>query len=225
MIDTQNGTTGVDFRSLQDLTAKASEKSKSLGQEDFLKLMTTQLQNQDPMKPMENGDFLAQIAQFSTVQGIGDLNKSFASLSNSLVSSQALQATNLVGHQVLAPTGVAALKAGSGIRGTVELPAASGEVAVNVRDQSGQVIRRLELGSQAAGSADFQWDGLMNNGKFATPGTYFLSAEASIDGRFESVDTLLASDVRSVTLSNSGGLLLDLDGVGALDFSEVRQIL
>jgi flagellar basal-body rod modification protein FlgD len=225
MIDTQNGLTGVDLRTLQDLTAKASEKNQSLGQEDFLKLMTTQLQNQDPMKPMENGDFLAQIAQFSTVQGIGDLNENFASLSASLVSNQALQATNLVGHQVLAPTGVAALKAGGTIRGRVELPVASGEVVMNVRDQSGQIVRRLDLGSQAAGSIDFQWDGLKNDGQFAVPGTYFLSAEASVDGQFESVDTLLASDVRSVTLSSSGGLLLDLDGIGALDFSEVRQIL
>ena len=142
-----------------------------------------------------------------------------------MVSNQALQATNLVGRQVLAPTGVAALSRGGTIRGNVELPAASGEVVVNVYDQAGQVVRRLELGSQAAGPVDFQWDGLKNDGQFAPPGTYFISAEASIDGQFESVETLLASEVRSVTLSNSGGLLLDLDGIGSLDFSEVRQIL
>jgi flagellar basal-body rod modification protein FlgD len=196
-----------------------------MGQEQFLELMTAQLQNQDPFKPMESGDFLSQIAQFSTVEGIGDLNDSFSGLSQSLVSNQALQATNLVGRQVLAPTGVAALSQGGNIRGNVELPAASGEVVVNVYDQAGQVVRRLELGSQAAGPVAFQWDGLKNDGQFASPGSYFISAEASIDGQFESVETLLASEVRSVTLSNSGGLLLDLDGIGSLDFSEVRQIL
>lgn len=225
MIDTQNTTSDSIYRTLQDLSAQSAKNKESLGQADFLKLMTTQLQNQDPMKPMENGDFLAQIAQFSTVQGIGDLNDNFASLSASLVSNQALQAANLVGHKVLAPTGVAALKSGGSISGTVEVPSASGDVVVSVRDQSGQVVRRLELGSQAAGSADFKWDGLGDDGKYAAPGTYFLSAEASVDGKFQSVDTLLASDVRSVTLSNSGGLLLDLDGIGAVDFSEVRQIL
>ncbi len=223
MIDSQNGLGGVEFRTLQDISAESSRKE--LGQEEFLELMTTQLQNQDPLKPMENGDFLAQIAQFSTVEGIGDLNENFSALSESLVSSQALQATNLVGRRVLAPTGVAALAQGGSIRGSLELPAASGEVVVNVHDQSGQVIRRLELGSQAAGSADFKWDGLKNDGTFAAPGNYFISAEANIDGQFESVETLLASEVRSVTLSNSGGLLLDLDGIGSLDFSEVRQIL
>ncbi len=223
MIDSTNGIGGVEFRSLQDISTEADRKE--LGQADFLKLMTTQLQNQDPLKPMENGDFLAQIAQFSTVEGIEDLNENFTALSDSLVSSQALQATNIVGRSVLAPTGVASLKPGSSIRGTVELPAASGEVIVNVYDQAGQVVRRLELGSQAAGSTDFRWDGLQNDGSFATPGNYFISAEAGIDGKFESVETLLASEVRSVTLSNSGGLLLDLDGIGSLDFSEVRQIL
>jgi len=223
MIETQNGLSGAEFRTVQDLNAKSSRKE--LGQEQFLELMTTQLQNQDPFKPMESGDFLSQIAQFSTVEGIGDLNDAFSGLSQSLVSNQALQATNLVGRQVLAPTGVAALSQGGSIRGNVELPAASGEVVVNVYDQAGQVVRRLELGSQAAGPVSFQWDGLKNDGQFASPGNYFISAEASIDGQFEAVETLLASEVRSVTLSNSGGLLLDLDGIGSLDFSEVRQIL
>ena len=223
MIDTQNGVQGAEFRTLQDLSAENTRKE--MGQEDFLELMTAQLQNQDPLKPMESGDFLAQIAQFSTVEGIGDLNESFAQLSQSLVSNQALQATNLVGRQVLAPTGVAALNTGGSVRGTVELPAASGDVVVNVYDQAGQVIRRLELGSQTAGPVEFQWDGLRDGGQFATPGNYFMSAEANIDGQFEAVETLLASEVRSVTLSNSGGLLLDLNGIGSLDFSEVRQIL
>jgi flagellar basal-body rod modification protein FlgD len=223
MIETDNGLQGADFRTVRDLNAE--ESRKELGQEDFLELMTTQLQNQDPFKPMESGDFLAQIAQFSTVEGIGDLNNAFASLSESLVSNQALQAANLVGHQVLAPTGVAALEQGGTIRGSVELPSASGEVVVNVYDRSGQVVRRLDLGAQAAGPVSFQWDGVMNDGQYATPGNYFVSAEASVDGRFESVETLLEAEVRSVTLSNSGGLLLDLNGIGALDFSEVRQIL
>ena len=223
MIDTQNDLSAAEFRTVRDLKAEGSRKD--LGQEQFLELMTAQLQNQDPLKPMESGDFLGQIAQFSTVEGIGDLNDAFAGLSQSLVSNQALQATSLVGRKVLAPTGVAALSQGGSISGNVELPAASGELVVNVYDQAGQVVRRLELGSQPAGPVEFQWDGLKNDGQFASPGTYFISAEASMDGQFESVETLLASEVRSVTLSNSGGLLLDLDGIGSLDFSEVRQIL
>ncbi len=224
MIDTQNGLQAFDLRTVQDISAKAGN-NKELGQEEFLELMTAQLQNQDPMKPMESGDFLTQISQFSAVEGIGDLNDKFSELSQSLVSNQALQAANLVGREVLAPTGLAALQEGGSITGTVELPAASSDVAVNVYDQAGQIIRRIELGSQAAGPVSFQWDGIGDDGQFAAPGTYFVSAEAGLNGTTESVETLLASEVRSVTLSNSGGLLLDLDGIGSLDFSEVRQIL
>jgi flagellar basal-body rod modification protein FlgD len=223
MIDTQNGTQGLEFRSVKDLNKETNRKE--VGQEEFLELMTTQLQNQDPFKPMESGDFLTQIAQFSTVEGIGDLNAGFEQLSSSLVSNQALQASNLIGRSVLAPTGVASLQPGGSIRGSAQLPAASGDVTVSVYDQAGQLIRRIDLGSQAAGNVDFQWDGLRDDGQFAAPGNYFVSTEASVDGTNEAVDTLLASEVRSVTLSNSGGLLLDLDGIGALDFKEVKQIL
>ena len=224
MIDTQNGLQGIDLRTVQDISAKTNT-NKELGQQEFLELMTAQLQNQDPMKPMESGDFLTQISQFSAVEGIGDLNDKFTELSNSLVSNQALQAANLVGRDVLAPTGLAALEEGGSISGTVELPAASSDVAVNVYDQAGQLVRRIDLGSQAAGPASFQWDGIGDDGQFASPGTYFVAAEAGVNGSTEAVETLLASEVRSVTLSNSGGLLLDLNGIGSLDFSEVRQIL
>ncbi len=223
MIDTQNGVQGLEFRSVQDLNKETSRKG--LGQQEFLELMTTQLQNQDPFKPMESGDFLTQIAQFSTVEGIGDLNSGFEQLSSSLVSNQALQASGLIGRSVLAPTGVASLQPGGSIRGSVQLPAASADVTVSIFDQAGQLVRRVDLGSQVAGNLDFQWDGLRGDGQYASPGNYFVSAEASIDGRNEAVDTLLVSEVKSVTLSNSGGLLLDLDGIGALDFKEVRQIL
>ncbi len=223
MIDTSNTVQGPGLRSIQDLNKE--EGRKELGQEDFLKLMTTQLQNQDPMKPMENGDFLSQIAQFSTVTGIGDLQKSFESLSESLVSNQALQAATLVGRKVLAPTGTGLLEQGGSIQGSVELPSASSSVVVNIYDGAGQVIRRLDLGSQAAGPVSFQWDGLMDDGQYAPPGSYLVGAEAGFDGRTEAIETLIASEVRSVTVGNGGGLLLDLAGSGPLEFSRVRQIL
>ena len=154
MIDTHNGTQGLDLRTVNELNAKTTDKA--IGQEEFLKLMTTQLQNQDPFKPMESGDFLTQIAQFSTVEGIGDLNKGFDELSQSLVSNQALQATNLVGRQVLAPTGVAALEQGGTIRNSVKLPAASDDVVINIYDQTEQVMRKLELGAQSSRPVAFQ---------------------------------------------------------------------
>jgi flagellar basal-body rod modification protein FlgD len=224
MIETDNSVQEDIFRSLRELSGK--KEKQELGQDEFLKLMTAQLENQDPTKPLDNENFLAQIAQFSIVSGVGDLQKSFDKLSDSLVSNQALQATNLVGRKVLAPTGVAALDASGAVKGSVDLYSASNQVTVKIHDASGEVIRHLEMGAQAAGTVPFQWNGLRDDGQYATPGKYFVTAEAvTTDGRTEAVETLVASQVRSVTLNKSGGLMLDLEGVGALDFDQVREIL
>lgn len=222
---TATNSTGFDgIRSLTQLRSQDADRT-NLGQEDFLELMTTQLQNQDPFKPMENGDFLAQIAQFSTVSGIQDLQASFESLSQSMVSNQALQASNLVGHTVLAPTGLAALEEGGSIRGVVGVPASSNAVKVTITDESGQTIRSLSLGAQPVGGAEFKWDGIKDDGSFAEPGTYFVSASANYEGNEVALDSQTYSAVDSVTLGSNGGLLLDLRGVGRLDFSHVSQII
>lgn len=221
----------IDSSSLSSLGLRSSTDSQAsvdkseLGQDAFMELMVAQLRNQDPMKPMENGEFLSQIAQFSQVTGIQDLQKSFDSLSASLVSNQALQAANLVGRDVLAPTGLGVLDVGQPIRGSVELPSASPKVTVNIYDSSGQVVRRMELGSQAAGDAQYQWDGLRDDGTYAPPGNYLISAQAEFNGRDEAVEALVVNRVNGVTLGNAGSLLLDLAGVGPVDFTQVKQIL
>ena len=213
----------LGLRSTQD--SKASVDENALGQDAFLKLMVAQLSNQDPMKPMENGEFLTQIAQFSQVTGIQDLQKSFDSLSSSLVSNQALQAASLVGRDVLAPTGLGVLESGQSIRGSVELSSASPKVAVNIYDSAGQKVRGLELGSQASGEVMYQWDGLRDDGTYAPPGTYLITAEAEFNGVNEAVEALVVNRVDGVTLGNAGSLMLDLAGVGPLDFKQVKQIL
>ena len=221
--DTQT-LSGLGLRGVQEQQPHIKSKSE-LGQDEFMELMIAQLRNQDPMAPMENGEFLAQIAQFSQVSGLQELQKSFDELSTSLVSNQALQAASLVGRDVLAPTGLGVLEQGGSIRGDVELPSASARVEVKIYDGAGQVVRTLELGSQASGSAMFQWDGLRDDGTYAPPGTYLVSANAEFNGTNEAVEANVVNRVNGVTLGNNGGLLLDLAGVGPLDFTEVKQIL
>ncbi len=109
---------------LQNLALKPpTEKTASdgLGQDAFLELMLTQIKHQDPLSPMESGDFLSQIAQFGTVNGITELNKSFAALTSSLQSSQALQASTMVGNTVLVPGNISELVTGGQITGAIEL--------------------------------------------------------------------------------------------------------
>ncbi|MBL4743366.1 MAG: flagellar hook assembly protein FlgD, partial [Cycloclasticus sp.] len=128
----------VDFSALQSLglvNSSVSESSKSngdLGQADFLKLMVTQLENQDPLEPMDNGDFLGQMAQFSTVSGIGDLQNSFSEFAASISNDQALQAANLIGRRVSVPLQTGVLADGGVIEGELTLPASSPDVSINI---------------------------------------------------------------------------------------------
>lgn len=206
--------------------AAAPQQTARLGQEDFFKLLITQLRNQDPLKPLASGEFLSQIAQFSTVSGVQDLQRSFRELAGSLYSSQALQASALVGRTVYLPGPDAALDAsGAGVSGQVELAASTGGLTVGIYDGAGSLVRRLALGPQPAGTVAFHWDGLTDAGTPAAPGVYRIKAEAVVGGENVAVDTLVAARVESVTLGHAGqGITLNLPGLGAVDFSQVRRI-
>lgn len=201
------------------------KSSNELAQEDFLKLMVTQLKHQDPFKPMENGDFLAQIAQFSSVSGIDQLNKSFSTLAESMSSNQALQAGALVDREVLAPLEYGLLPEGGGLSGAVDLPTSVGNLVISITDSAGALVREIHLGTQAAGQVAFSWDGSTDSGGYAPPGVYKVRAQASTEDGSEALQTLIAARVDSVTLgSGTQGLRLNLEGLGPIAFSDVAQI-
>lgn len=205
---------------------KPKPKKQELGQEQFLKLMTTQLTHQDPTKPMENGDFLAQMAQFSTVSGIQDLQNSFKDFANSISSDQALQASTLVGRSVFANSNEALLGAGSEVVGQFELPASSANVNIKILNSNDEIVRQLDLGNQAQGVVKFTWDGLEGDGTFADPGVYTIQVESAIDGVNTRIPTQIRSQVESVTLANGRhGIQLNLTGLESINFNEIKQIL
>lgn len=219
-------TNAFDALGLGATASTATASRTTLGQQDFLSLMTAQLKNQDPTKPMDNNEFMSQMAQFSTVSGINDLNSSFASFASSLHSNQALQAAGLIGHAVLAPTGTGYLEAGGSIGGAVDVPSSAEQVTVNVYTDSGQLVKQLQLGKQPAGQANFVWDGTAADGTALPAGTYKITASAQIGGQDTAVDTLTAAYVQSVNLGKDGSsLTLNLYGLGAVDFSTVREIM
>lgn len=208
------------------LGAPAETKSQNLEQDQFLQLMVAQLQNQDPFKPMESGEYLTQIAQFGTVSGIKDLQQSFDSLSTSLQSSQALQASSLVGRSVLIASEHLALGANGEMRGAFELEEDADQVTLNFYDTAGQLVRRVALGEQAAGLVQFNWDGVDTTGTQLPAGLYRVGAEATVSGRTGSVEVLANSHVESVTVGRSGrGLTLNLSDQGSRSLADVRHIL
>ncbi len=209
------------------LTRPQQTKSSSneLGQEDFLKLMTAQLQNQDPLEPTSNGEFMGQLAQFGTVTGIGDLKTEIQNLVSTLSSNQTFQAAGMVGRQVLVPATQGILEEDGVIEGAIELEASASSVTIEVQDLSGQLIRNLSLGRQSPGMVTFNWDGLATDGEAVPPGRYVIRAEAITGGVNEAQDVLIAETVRSVSIPKPGeALTLDLAGSGVVNFSEIRQI-
>lgn len=198
----------------------------ALGQDTFLKLMVTELKNQDPTKPVDSQSFLAQLAQFSAVSGIQDLQKTVTNLAGSLTTSQSLQAASLVGHNVLVPASQATLPAGGALNGAVDVGTAAQQVAVGVYSAGGQLVKQIDLGAQAAGLARFSWDGTDMNGSPMPAGTYTIRAEAMVGGKAQGMDTLASVRVDSVTLGSNGGpITLGLgDGLGSAELSKVREI-
>ncbi len=139
-------------------TKKASKDT--LGQSDFLKLMTTQLQNQDPFAPMENAEFIAQMAQFSTVTGITDMNSTLSNMADQLGEFRIATAANLLGSSVMIPGNYARPDETGEIHGILDLPSASGITNLTFSNSAGDVLHQMELGAQPAGLVGFAWTDL-----------------------------------------------------------------
>src|SRR5690606_25883347 len=167
----------------------------------------------------------AQLAQFSQVEGIEKLNTSMGSLLSGYQSSQALQASSLVGHKVIVPTDKAVVDTAETFKGSLVLPVTSSNVYVNVYDSAGASVGRVNLGQQAAGNVSFMWDGKDASGKVLPPGTYKFEAQASYADGTKGLYTLLPANVDSVTLGQNGGeMLLNLAGLGSVPLSQVQVI-
>ncbi len=196
----------------------------ALQQEDFLELMVAQFSNQDPFKPMENGDFLGQLAQFGTVSGIEELQASFEAVASSLYTDQALTASALIDHEVLAPGNVGVLDAGGSIQGAVELRNSVVAVDVRITNAAGVQVGRVQLPGQGAGLASFEWDGFDESGQPVPPGQYQIKAVATGARVNEQLAVLVQARVDSVSLGGGDGLLLDVEGLGEMKLGDVRRI-
>lgn len=216
------------------LTRKEEIKDKNLGQDEFLSLMVAQMSNQDPMKPMENGEFISQMAQFSAAKGMKEIKDSFTSLAEALQSSQALQASSMVGRTVLVPGDVANLPEEGNLEGSIDLKNGAPELVVSVLDEAGQLLKKINLGRQQAGQVDFSWDGEIDRGvndpdaatQQAEPGKYKIKAEVVFDGKPEAVDTLVKDKVESVSLGKGiKSVTLNLMNAGSATLSKVKEVM
>jgi flagellar basal-body rod modification protein FlgD len=191
-------------------------------EERFLKLLVTQMRNQDPLNPMDNAQVTSQMAQLSTVSGINKLNDSLSGLSSLYQSSQTLQASGMIGRYVLAEGSELELKQGVSVGG-IELADPADKVTVTIKDSAGTVLDTMDLGSQKAGVVNFGWDGITKDGVAAADGKYQFSVKAVQGDKNVTAKPLALSTVGSVTLGAQGPIMNT--GLGALSISQIKQIL
>jgi flagellar basal-body rod modification protein FlgD len=193
--------------------------------EDFMALMTTQLQNQDPLKPMESGDFLGQIASFGTVSGIADLQNSFSSFARAMQSDQALQGSSLVGRSVLVPSSIGSMSADEPLKGQINVAAPVTDLKVQIYNEGGDLVKTIDMGG-ASGYTNFNWDGLNDDGEAMPSGIYQFRATGTVEGKNTAFATATVARVDSVLVGGgSQGLTVNLAGIGSVPFSEVQEII
>ncbi|KTC94180.1 flagellar hook assembly protein FlgD [Legionella erythra] len=199
--------------------------NQSLGQKDFLRLMIAQVRNQDPMDPKTNGDFLAQLAQFSTNDGIARMEQSITQLASSLQSNQALQASALVGRKVLIPSSTFKLGAEGEANAAVDLPAPVSNLTASIYGENGELVRTIPLGTHELGLFQFGWDGMNQKGERMPSGKYTIKVTGNFQGQEVALKTMVAANVDSVNLGQNGeGVRLNVAGIGSVALSDVRQI-
>lgn len=226
-------TSAISDLSVRQRQENQPESSNELGKDAFLKLLVTQMSNQDPLDPQSNSDFVAQLAQFSTVEGLGQLNSTTENMAASFQSSQALQATSLVGRSIKVDSEAAQLTESGSVEGTINLPFNASRIDMNVYNTAGEIVAQRPLAVDnggagqfiSAGELAFSWDGKDNNGNSLPRGSYRFEMLASSGETVRQVSTSMNANVDSVTVGTNGAITLNVAGVGAIPMSNVREIL
>ena len=212
------------FASLNASSSSAAKAQTAADTQDrFLKLLVTQMKNQDPLNPMDNAQVTSQMAQLSTVTGIDKLNVTLQALSDSMIPNQSLQAGTMIGHAVLVPGEGVDMLNGVGFGG-IDLAQSADKVDIAIYDQAGALVRNIQLGAQHTGLVNWQWDGRDNSGNSVADGSYTFAVNATQAGNAVDAMALQFGMVNSVTQGKQGVALSvgQLDGIA---LSQVRQIL
>lgn len=211
--------------SLQKSSSSRTSDSNSIDdtRSQFLTMLTTQLQNQDPMKPMENAEITSQLAQMETVDGIEKLNAQFQSLIDAQANDDAMQAAALVGRGVLVEGDDMLLTDAGGIAG-YQLGEPADRVNVTIFDSNGLEVASMTREGVEAGSHNLVWDGTAATGEAAAPGGYRISVSAERDGEPVSIEALQFGQVTGV-VRGPAGTDLQVGDLGIFRFDDIQQIL
>ncbi|MBU2550737.1 MAG: flagellar hook assembly protein FlgD [Proteobacteria bacterium] len=203
---------------------KATSGSDAMGKEAFLKLLVTQLQNQDPLNPMEGVEFTSQLAQFTSLEQLYNLNSSFGSVSKAIESQNNFKTLELVGKEVSAVGDGLSVKSGESTGGYFHLDEAAASVVISVYDETGTRIRTIDLGPMEAGQHEVEWDAKNYTGQTASDGDYSFAVTATgADDQSLSVSTWIQGVVTSLSFDSTGYPILKVNGLN-IDPANVFEI-
>ncbi len=203
-------------------TGTSPKNSIEEPQERFLKLLVTQMKNQNPLNPLDNAEITSQLAQISTVTGIDKLNNTLEKFLSGMEDSRVMEAAQLIGHKALVP-GKSLLLENNAALGGFELPQAVDQLNITILDNSGIAVQTLELGAQSQGINTFLWDGMTSSGTHAINGNYTFSASAKLDDQEITAKPLALGLVSSVSPGEHEAVL-DMGELGLFGMADIKQI-
>ncbi len=209
---------------LATVNGTKNNKSDSIdeAQDRFMTLLVTQMKNQDPLNPMDNAQVTTQLAQLSTVTGINKMNDSLETFMANMQSSQTLQASNLIGHEVLVEGSDIAFDGTNGYFG-IELPMSTDSLTITITDTAGNPIRNITLDNPDEGIIPFSWDGFSDDGTQVEAGNYQFSVSAKIAGEDAEATGLSLTQIKSIS-SSSTGIKLNLNNASSVTSADLKQI-
>jgi flagellar basal-body rod modification protein FlgD len=205
---------------------KATPVKEQMGQQQFLTLFTTQLKNQNPLDPVKNEAFVAQLAQFSQLEATTSMKASMETMVQSMQGDKMLAGASMIGRKVAVPNAPAMLLGGQPVQASVDLPNGAEGVQMQIFDSRGQVVRKLVYPAQSPGAMKLAWDGMSDSGASMPDGAYTMQVLASSLGKAVQPVVNMFSTVRSVSSAGTGDntWLLEVDGGKSVSLADVKQI-
>lgn len=212
------------IKSYEEEVAKPKPSSMTANQQDFLKLFTTQLQNQNPLDPTKNEAFVAQLAQFSQLEATTNMATQLAALAQSLQGDRMMSGAALIGKNVVVPGATFQLVKDQPVTATIDLPNGAEGMQLDILNAAGQVVHQQILGPQSAGSLAVNWDGQNAQGQALPEGSYRLRVNAVSQGKNITPSVSTVSTIRSISQEPNGDLMVQVRGGQSIRLADVKRI-
>ncbi|CAG2143241.1 Basal-body rod modification protein FlgD [compost metagenome] len=216
-------TSNVNSNSAVNDALKGGSSSAADLQNNFLKMLVTQMNNQDPLNPMDNAQLTSQLAQISTVSGLQTMNETLTALLSQTAASRAMDSANLIGKTVMVPGNAITVADGVATKIGVDVPSTADSVTVQVLDKNGNVVRNIDMKGQTAGVHDIAWDGKNDQGNAVPNGEYTFKVSGTAEGKDVSAIALVYGKVQSIS-GDSTGVLVELGDGKTANVDDVRRI-